>query len=77
MIDCRDVMKRLWEYVDGELPEEQVPALREHLAICAQCSPQYRFQLAFLGLLSNAAAATAPRPQFVERLKTAMASARP
>lgn len=74
MIDCRHVMKRLWEYVDGELPPEEVPALREHLAHCARCYPQYRFQLGFLALLSRAAAAGSPRPEFVKRLRTALAS---
>lgn len=74
MIDCQDVMKQLWEYLDGELPAEEVPALREHLAVCARCYPQYRFQLGFLALVSRAAAATAPRSEFVQRLRAALSS---
>jgi mycothiol system anti-sigma-R factor len=75
MMDCQHVMKRLWEYLDGELPSSEVPALREHLAECARCYPQYRFQLAFLAVVARAGAATAPRAAFVQRLKAALASA--
>jgi mycothiol system anti-sigma-R factor len=76
MMDCRDVMKHLWEYLDGELPERELASLREHLAVCARCYPQYRFQLAFLGLVARAAAASAPRPEFVSRLRAVLASAK-
>lgn len=74
MIDCRTVMKRLWEYLDGELPPEAASALREHLAQCARCYPQYRHQLAFLALVSRAASAAGPREGFVQRLQDALAS---
>lgn len=74
MIDCRTVMKRLWEYLDGELPSEDASALREHLAHCARCYPQYRYQLAFLALVSRAASAAEPREEFVHRLREALAS---
>lgn len=77
MVDCQHVMKRLWEYVDGELPEDQAADLREHLAVCARCNPQYRFQLAFLALVVRATPATGPRPDFRRRLMTALASVKP
>lgn len=77
MVDCRHVMKRLWAYLDGELPESQVAALREHLAVCARCSPQYRFEIAFLGLVARAAAAQGPRPEFRRRLISALSSVEP
>lgn len=75
MVDCQHVMKRLWEYLDGELPSEDVTALREHLAVCARCYPQYRFQLTFLATVARAGAATTPRPAFVQRLRAVLASA--
>lgn len=75
MIDCRHVMTRLWAYLDGEMPAEEVPALREHLAHCARCYPQYRHRLAFLALVARAAAAGAPRPGFVQELRASLASA--
>lgn len=77
MVDCQHVMQRLWDYLDGELPEHEAAGLREHLAVCARCSPQYRFQIAFLSLVARAAPADGPRPEFRRRLKAALASAAP
>jgi anti-sigma factor (TIGR02949 family) len=76
MIDCHGVMKRLWEYLDGELPPDEADRIREHLAMCARCYPQYRHQLAFLALVSRTAAATTPRQAFVKRLEAVFASAK-
>jgi anti-sigma factor RsiW len=67
-------MKRLWEYLDGELRAEEVAELREHLALCARCYPEYRFRLGLLAVVARAAAASKPRQEFVRRLHAAMAS---
>jgi anti-sigma factor (TIGR02949 family) len=75
MIDCHDVMKRLWEYLDGELPPDEHTALREHIAMCARCNPQYRFQLTFLGVVAQAHAHETVRPEFASRLRGALAAA--
>ena len=48
MVTCRAVIVQLWDYLDGELPEERVREIADHLAECARCYPQYRFQFAFL-----------------------------
>lgn len=76
MIDCHGVMKRLWEYLDGELPPDEADRIRDHLAMCARCYPQYRHQLAFLALVLRAAAAATPRQEFVRRLEAVLASAK-
>lgn len=48
MLDCDAVMRQLWDYLDGELTPERTEALREHLALCGRCFPQYEFERAFL-----------------------------
>ncbi len=75
MVDCQHVMKRLWAYLDGELPESEVTLLRAHLAECGRCSPQYRYQVAFLSMVARAASARGPRAEFVRRLRSALQSA--
>jgi mycothiol system anti-sigma-R factor len=77
MVDCQHVMRRLWEYLDGELPEHEVAELREHVAVCARCNPQYRFQIAFLGLVGRAAAAGRARPELGRRIRSALATIQP
>lgn len=47
-LDCRMVLRQLWEYLDGELDTERERAVREHLDLCARCYPHYDFEKAFL-----------------------------
>ncbi len=73
MSDCREVISRLWEYLDGELPPDEAHRIRLHLAKCAHCNPQYKFQLRFLNALVQAyAAREVPRPEFVSRLRATL-----
>jgi len=73
MSDCRDVLRQLWEYLDGELPPGEADEIREHLEDCAHCNPQYEFQLHFLDALVKAyAAREVPGPEFVRRLRAAL-----
>jgi anti-sigma factor (TIGR02949 family) len=68
--DCRKVLGRLWEFLDGEIPQQEAEEIRAHLVACAHCHPQYRFQLRFLNALVRAhAAREVPRPAFVRRLR--------
>lgn len=53
MVACREVILQLWEYLDGELPPERTQAIADHLAECARCYPQYRFEFAFLELIAR------------------------
>ena len=73
MSDCQDVIRQLWEYLDGELPAGATEDIRGHLAACAHCNPQYEFQLRFLeALVKGYVAREVPRPEFVRRLKAAL-----
>jgi anti-sigma factor (TIGR02949 family) len=54
MLDCDAVMRQLWDYLDGELTDERMAAIREHLALCGRCYPQYDFEQAFLETLARA-----------------------
>ena len=73
MSDCRSVIRRLWEFLDGELPGAEADEIRQHLAECEACNPQYRFRLRFLNALVRAyAARELPPPEFVRRLRGAL-----
>ena len=70
MMTCRDVIEHLWDYLDGELSTDQTQAVAAHLAECARCYPQYRFQYAFLELLVRNRERISPPPrETVERLR--------
>ena len=40
---CADSMRRLWEYLDRELPEAEEDEIRRHLAECGRCRPHAAF----------------------------------
>lgn len=48
MMSCHEVMDRLWEFLDGEMPDEDRQALQRHLEVCGRCYPAYDFQRAYL-----------------------------
>jgi anti-sigma factor (TIGR02949 family) len=47
-MDCIEVMRQLWDYLDGELTDERMEAIRAHLAMCQGCHPHFDFERAFL-----------------------------
>jgi anti-sigma factor RsiW len=53
-MDCAEIERRLWEYLDGALPPEEAAAVRGHLGHCAGCGPACQCCRAFLRLLSRA-----------------------
>jgi anti-sigma factor RsiW len=46
--DCHAAVRRLWDYLDGELGEADARAVDAHLAECDKCPPHFRFERAFL-----------------------------
>ena len=48
MIRCEDAMRKLWDFLDGELAEDEREALKKHLEVCNRCYPAYDFQRAYL-----------------------------
>jgi anti-sigma factor (TIGR02949 family) len=41
--NCEQVFKRLDDYLDRELPPEDMDRIREHLETCAWCAQTYEF----------------------------------
>ncbi len=39
--DCRDVIDRVYEYLDGEMTAHDVAKIRQHLDECGPCLSQY------------------------------------
>lgn len=54
MTTCDEVMRELWDYLDGELTTERMLAIEAHLAECERCHPQADFSRAFLRAVSRA-----------------------
>jgi mycothiol system anti-sigma-R factor len=52
-MECEEVLRRLWEYLDRELGPEESASIGEHLYRCPSCTPAYRCDRAFLDLLAR------------------------
>lgn len=60
MITCAEAVKQLWEYLDGELPEESRAAVEEHLSFCRRCCGEAEFAAELRGFLAREASEEMP-----------------
>jgi anti-sigma factor (TIGR02949 family) len=42
--DCEEAFLRLDDYLDRELPADQMDCVREHLETCAMCASEFEFE---------------------------------
>ncbi len=52
MADCQQVVRQLWDFLDEELDEERMTAVRAHIERCNACYPHVNFERAFLEALA-------------------------
>ena len=45
---CREIVRQLWPFLDGALPDEWQDRVAQHLAECENCRSHYDFERAFL-----------------------------
>jgi anti-sigma factor (TIGR02949 family) len=53
-LTCREVFVRLQDYLDRELPQEEIVAVEAHLAACGMCASEYKFEAGVLSHISTA-----------------------
>ncbi|HVX38530.1 MAG TPA: zf-HC2 domain-containing protein [Gemmatimonadaceae bacterium] len=54
--ECEAVVRRLWPYLDGALPETDQARVARHLEFCAGCASHFDFARAFLDAVARARA---------------------
>ncbi len=54
MLNCEEVMKQLWDYLDEELTPDRMKQIEAHVHMCERCSPQVAFERSFLRALAEA-----------------------
>lgn len=47
-IECAEVIRAVWDYLDDEIDVVRKERIRHHLATCDHCRGQYTFEGAFL-----------------------------
>jgi anti-sigma factor (TIGR02949 family) len=52
-LDCVHVIHRLWDYLDGRVPEDEREQIVAHLAWCHGCASHYQFEHEFLSAVGR------------------------
>ena len=68
---CREVVRQLWPYLDGALPDDLQEAVTTHLTSCSACRSHYDFERAFL----DAVRETTPPGESFEPLRERVVAA--
>jgi anti-sigma factor (TIGR02949 family) len=69
VISCDEAVRRLWEYLEDELPADDRGRVDGHLALCRRCCGEAEFTAALRDLLRSATGC--PVPPVVEEHLTA------
>ena len=72
-LDCAQVERRLWEYLDGALAAKEADAVRAHLAGCTGCGPACRCCRALLALVARATTSGAAPRDLAARVRARLA----
>lgn len=65
-MNCRDVLAKLYDYLDSELPAEEQNQVKSHLDICGHCLEKYQLEEDFASVVKRGAR----KPEEIERLKS-------
>ena len=68
--DCRETVRRLWDYLDHELTDAEVDAVDAHLAVCDRCPPHFKFEREFLAAVHAARAERGAHAALRDRVRT-------
>jgi len=66
--ECREVIERLYEFLDSELTETSRVKVRRHLDHCGNCLEAYEFEAELREVISSKAHDAIP-PHLMDRLK--------
>lgn len=69
MVDCREAMHRLYQFLDRELSEEDQEVVRAHLHHCPPCQDVFRFEENVLTFIGETCRKTAAPPSLHDRVR--------
>lgn len=74
---CREAFARLADYLDRELTEQELQQVREHVAVCAVCASEFKFEAEVLAALRERICRIAVPSDLATRIKAAIARQEP
>lgn len=71
-IDCETAVRRLWDYLDGELDPTRTAEVESHLAVCRLCPPHFAFARALVAAIEATERAGTPPDALRSRVLAAL-----
>ena len=68
--DCREVLDRVYEYLDGEMTNHDLVKIKQHLEECGPCLQEYDLDQALKALVRKACACESAPEQLRVRIMT-------
>lgn len=69
MLDCDEVVERLYHYLDRELSDAEVAEVQRHLDACPPCRDRFTFEENVLRLVRTCARRLSAPPSLVEKVR--------
>lgn len=74
-LTCEELFRRLDDFMDRELSEEQAELVREHLETCAVCAAEYAFEDSILRNVREKLRHIAAPPGLLDRIRQRLGEA--
>lgn len=68
-LSCQEAVERVYEYLDGELPEERAEEVRCHVEQCKRCYPMYDWERMFLDFIREQAERPEENPELRRKVE--------
>jgi anti-sigma factor (TIGR02949 family) len=72
MISCKEALRFLYEFLDGELEDAPSEQVRAHFDVCQRCYPHLKLEAAFRAVLQRACGGPCAPPELESRLLAAL-----
>lgn len=73
MIECEEALRRVQEFLDGELEEVSLREVQAHYDVCRSCYPHLRFEQSFREAVRRAGGSQTTPPGLRDRLTKLLA----
>jgi mycothiol system anti-sigma-R factor len=71
--ECQEALQQLERFLDGELPQERVHEVKEHLTACYPCTDRATFEEQLRAIVRRECVEHAP-PQLVESIRARLSA---
>ena len=76
MISCEDALRKVHEFLDGELEDTSAEEVKQHFDMCQRCYPHLQLETAFREAVRRATVGDTAPPELRDKVTALLAEAR-